>query len=160
MTPVESLAGVLSSSLLTPTSGFSECDEEAEGGIAVAETAFTVTVTVLASVTVIVAGPHLSRFSNIAIGLFKPPWLLSNGCPGISDERKSGTALTAVEVAPSAATLTEAGMEAIVTTDLEVRPVPVGPTRVELHRQYGTAVAPVPWVPCSVPVETFAENRG
>lgn len=60
MAPSERLAGIFSASLSTMKSGLSDCTTEAEAGIELAGTASTVTVTVLASVTVTVADPHVS----------------------------------------------------------------------------------------------------
>lgn len=62
MAPIDSPAGVFSASFSTFESGFSDCTTGAAAGNELAGTASTVTVTVLASVTVTVAGPHVSAF--------------------------------------------------------------------------------------------------
>lgn len=69
----EVLVGMFSAWLVTMKSWFSERIRGAETGNELLRTASTVTVTVLASVIVTVAGPHASMLGNAVIGLSGPP---------------------------------------------------------------------------------------
>lgn len=136
-------------------------------GEELAGTASTVTVTVFSSVTVIVAGPHVSGFWKAAFGLSPPLFSTGDGFLGPSDEltigkvpsdeSTIGAVPTSFEAAPSVTTTVEPGRGTMVTTAVEVKPVPVGPTRVELSWPYGAAEAPVP---CGAPVGKPVGPRG
>jgi hypothetical protein len=136
---------------LSESAGEGEIDDE------VAETAPTVTVTVLASVTVTVAGPHAASFWTAASGFFSPSLVTGNGWPGTRDDWGSGAVLTIIGNASSAPSSVAPGMGTSVTTEIAIEPVPVGPLTVAFNWPYGATGAPVPEDP---PVGMLATPRG